>query len=119
MVTECTDHAERAVQARGRETSHGARFGTLGRHLLQALQKPDSGRGRGHRDGGVDAGFGQIARILPGDDLRSFLAGTHATGGDPEVLLDSVVRSYQLMAREQRIQFLAKLRDENATVLAS
>ena len=51
---------------------------------------------------GSDKSRGYCLEMICAD----FLAGAHATGGDPEVLLEVVVRSYQLMAREQRIQFL-------------
>ena len=48
---------------------------TVGDYLLQALQEPDSGDRTGDRDGGLDAGHGQVPRLLPGDDLCGLSGG--------------------------------------------
>ena len=64
---------------------------------------------------GSDKSRGYCLEMICAD----FLAGAHATGGDPGVLLGAVVRSYQLMPREQKLQFLARLQEDNATVFAS
>ena len=50
----------------------------VGADLLQSLQEPDPGDRAGDRYGGSDAGDGQIAWLLSGDDLRG-LSG----GGEP------------------------------------
>lgn len=41
-----------------------------------------------------------------------FLAGAHASGGDPNVLLDAVVRAFSLPSDEQRTEFLGRIRPE-------
>ena len=43
--------------------------GAIGANLLQGVQEPGSGHRTSDRDGGTDAGFRQIARILSGNDL--------------------------------------------------
>src|SRR5262249_20387511 len=48
-----------------------------------------------------------------------FLAGAHASGGDPEILFNAVLRSYQLMLPDRRLRFLNEIQDQNATKLAS
>ena len=57
--------------------------------LLQGLQEPDPGHRAGDRDRGPDAGLRQVARLLPGDDLRR-LPGRSAHGrqqsGDPAAI---------------------------------
>ena len=42
----------------------------MGNYLLQAVQDPDSGHRAGDRDGGFDARYEQVPRLLSGDDLR-------------------------------------------------
>ena len=49
-------------------------------HLFQDLQEPDSGHRAGPRDCGPDAGYGQVPRLLPGDDLRRFPCGSAPRG---------------------------------------
>ena len=44
--------------------------------LLQDVQEPDSGDRAGDRDRGLDAGLGQIPRLLSGDDLRGLPGGS-------------------------------------------
>src|SRR5438067_833696 len=60
---------KRSVQAGGGKGTHRAGIGTMGDYLLQALQDPDSDRRAGDREGGFDAGYGQITWVLPGNDL--------------------------------------------------
>src|SRR5689334_20709517 len=48
-----------------------------------------------------------------------FLAGAHASGGDPEVLFEAVLRSYQLMADDLQRRFLTAIAEQNAKALAS
>ena len=48
----------------------GRERGAVGTDLLQSLQEPDPRHRAGNRDGGANAGHGQIARLLSGDDLR-------------------------------------------------
>jgi hypothetical protein len=64
---------------------------------------------------GSDKSRGYCLEMICAD----FLAGAQASRGDPDVLLDALARSYQLMPEEQKIRFLAKLREENAPALAS
>ena len=59
---------------------------------------------------GSDKSRGYCLEMICAD----FLAGANAAGGDPEVFLDAVMRSYQLMQAEQKVRFLAKLQEENA-----
>ena len=68
--------AEGRVQAGGGEGTDGAGIGTVGDYLLQAVQDPDSGGRAGDRDGSIDAGNGQVTRLLPGDDLRGLPGGS-------------------------------------------
>ena len=49
---------------------------TVGDYLFQALQEPDSGHRAGDRDSGSDAGYGQVPRLLPGDDLCGLPGGS-------------------------------------------
>src|ERR1700730_12319386 len=67
--------AKGSVQAGGGEGTNRAGIGTVGDYLLQAVPDPDSGHRAGDRDGGFDAGYGQGARLLPGDDLRGLPGG--------------------------------------------
>ena len=64
---------------------------------------------------GSDKSRGYCLEMICAD----FPAGAHACNGNPEVLLDAVLRSYRLIPEEQRIRFLAKLQEESATSLAS
>ena len=45
-----------------------------------------------------------------------FLAGAHASGGDPEVLFEAVLRSYYLMADEQRRRLLTAIEKHDAAI---
>jgi hypothetical protein len=38
-----------------------------------------------------------------------FLAGAHASGGDPNVVLEAVLRTYALMSAERQIEFLTRV----------
>ena len=64
---------------------------------------------------GSDRSRGYCLEMICAD----FLAGAHASGGDPDVLLGALMRTYKLMQEEHKLQFLAKLREENAAQLAS
>ena len=52
-----------------------------------------------------------------------FLAGAHASAGDPDVLLNAVLHSYKLMLGKQQIAFLRAIQElhaaEKETALAS
>ena len=64
---------------------------------------------------GADAGHGQIARLLPGDELcADFMAGAHLDNGNPEVLLSSMTRFFRFLPGEQRQRFLSCL-DQKAS----
>jgi len=64
---------------------------------------------------GSDKSRGYCLEMICAD----FLAGAQAFRGDPDVLLDALARSYQLMPEEQKIRFQAKLQEKNAPALAS
>jgi len=38
-----------------------------------------------------------------------FLAGAHATSGDPSVVLNAVIRTYHLLKPEQQVEFLTRI----------
>ena len=59
---------------------------------------------------GTDKSRGYCLEMICAD----FLAGAHASGGDPEVFVDAVVRSYYLMKDEQKASFLHKLKGQDA-----
>src|SRR5580704_18431431 len=61
------DHG--AVQAGSRERVNWAGNRTVGDCLFQVVQESDAGGRAGNRDRSLDAGDGQIPRLLPGDDL--------------------------------------------------
>jgi hypothetical protein len=63
---------------------------------------------------GSDKSRGYCLEMICAD----FLAGAHASGGDAEVLFEAVLRSYQLMADQQRRRFLAEIEEQNASTLA-
>jgi hypothetical protein len=64
---------------------------------------------------GSDKSRGYCLEMICAD----FLAGAQAFRGDPDVLLDALARSYQLMPEEQKIRFLGKLQEKNAPALTS
>jgi hypothetical protein len=68
---------------------------------------------------GSDKSRGYCLEMICAD----FLAGAHASGGDPEVLLDAVLHSYKLMPRKEQIVFLNLVREihaaEKTTPIAS
>src|SRR6202043_2147578 len=61
--------AEGSVQAGSGKGADGAGIRTVGDYLLQAVQDPDSDCRAGDRNSSFDAGDGQVARLLSGDDL--------------------------------------------------
>src|SRR5437899_6630392 len=67
--------AKGSVQAGGREGTHRAGNGTMGDYLLQTVQGPDSDPRAGDRNGGPDAGIGQVPWLLFGDDLCGLSGG--------------------------------------------
>src|SRR5271167_357763 len=70
LVAQSPRLAEGRFPAGSREGTDGKGRGAFGVDLLQSLQEPDPGHRAGNRDGSSDAGHGQIARLLSGDDLR-------------------------------------------------
>src|SRR5208282_6070460 len=89
LVAQSARDAEGGLQACSGEGVDGKGRGAGGVDLFQGLQNPDSRYRAGDRDGSSDAGHGQFARLLPGDDLRR-LSGWRALGqwqpGDPAQL---------------------------------
>jgi len=57
---------------------------------------------------GSDKSRGYCLEMICAD----FLAGAHASGGDPNVLLDAVVRAFRLLSREQQTDFVERIRLE-------
>ena len=57
---------------------------------------------------GSDKSRGYCLEMICAD----FLAGAHASGGDPNVLLEAVLRAFRLMSGEQQAEFVARLRPE-------
>jgi hypothetical protein len=68
---------------------------------------------------GSDKSRGYCLEMICAD----FLAGAHASGGDPAVLLQAVLHSYKLMPSNQQITFLSLIKkvddSEKVTPLAS
>jgi hypothetical protein len=54
---------------------------------------------------GSDKSRGYCLEMICAD----FLAGAHASGGDPNVVLEAVLRTYKLMAVEGQVEFLTKV----------
>src|ERR1039458_6005382 len=79
LVAQSPCPAERGLQAGSGERTDGEGNGAVRADLLQGLQKPDPGHRAGDRNGSPDVGHGQIARLLPGDDLCG-LSGWRALG---------------------------------------
>ena len=48
-----------------------------------------------------------------------FLAGAHGCAGDPDILLEALVHSYELLEKEQKMRFMNRIDKENAQPLAS
>jgi len=59
---------------------------------------------------GSDKSRGYCLEMICAD----FLAGAHAAGGDPNVFLEAMGRSFELMSNEQQIQFLRKVQQSHA-----
>ncbi len=57
---------------------------------------------------GSDKSRGYCLEMICAD----FLAGAHASGGDPNVLLDAVIRAFRLLSTEQQAEFLTRIRPE-------
>src|ERR1039458_8902802 len=72
LVAQSSKAAEGGLQAGSGEGTDREGNGAVGADLLQGLQEPDPGHRAGDRDGSSDAGHGQIAWLLSGDDLRRF-----------------------------------------------
>ena len=71
----------------------------------------------------VEAAIETAALMLGSDKSRGyclemicadFLAGAHSSGGDPNVVLEGVMRTYELMPAPQQTEFLTRLRGEHA-----
>jgi len=63
---------------------------------------------------GSDKSRGYCLEMICAD----FLAGAHASNGDPEVLLNALLRSFVLLNEDQKISFLTQI-EANAQKLAS
>src|SRR3954468_8033433 len=59
---------------------------------------------------GSDKSRGYCLEMICAD----FLAGAHASGGDPNVILEAVLRTYLLMTTEQQTGFLVKIQKQHA-----
>src|SRR4051812_49297126 len=78
----------------------------------------------------IEQAIDTAALMLGSDKSRSyclemicadFLAGANATGGEPKVLLEAMLRLYECLQHEQQIRFLTKVNEKNAleTLIAS
>ena len=61
---------------------------------------------------GSDKSRGYCLEMICAD----FLAGAHASGGDPNVLLEAVFRAFRLMSSEQQAEFQVRIRPEKHAV---
>jgi hypothetical protein len=59
---------------------------------------------------GSDKSRGYCLEMICAD----FLAGAHASGGDPNVVLEAVLRTYRLMTVERQVEFLMRVQRQNA-----
>jgi hypothetical protein len=59
---------------------------------------------------GSDRSRGYCLEMICAD----FLAGAHACGGDPNVILEAVLRTYLLMTTEQQTGFLMRIQKQHA-----
>ena len=82
---DCATWLHKAREMPKEEFKTGSREGTdragnrtLGSYLLQAIQEPAAGGRASARDRRLDAGDGQIPRLLPGDDLRGLPGGSES-----------------------------------------
>lgn len=57
---------------------------------------------------GSDKSRGYCLEMICAD----FLAGAHASGGDPNVLLDAVLRAFKLLSAEQQAEFVERIHVE-------
>src|SRR5690348_2049783 len=55
---------------------------------------------------GSDKSRGYCLEMICAD----FLAGAHASGGDPNVLLEAVIRAFRLLSSEQQAELLERIR---------
>src|ERR1017187_6627803 len=58
-----------------------------------------------NRYGGSHARIGQVAGVLSGDDLRGFPGGAHLEGGNPKILLLSMMRLFRRLPATLRRDF--------------
>jgi hypothetical protein len=59
---------------------------------------------------GSDKSRGYCLEMICAD----FLAGAHAVGGSPEILLEAVIHSYQLMPHRSQAEFESRIREIHA-----
>jgi hypothetical protein len=59
---------------------------------------------------GSDKSRGYCLEMICAD----FLAGAHASGGDPNVVLEAVLRAYALMSVERQVEFLTRVQSQHA-----
>src|SRR3954466_7577185 len=59
---------------------------------------------------GSDKSRGYCLEMICAD----FLAGAHASGGDPNVVLEAILRTYALMSVDRQVEFLTRVRSQRA-----
>ena len=64
---------------------------------------------------GSDKSRGYCLEMICAD----FLAGAHASNGDPEVLLNALLRSFAMLEEDQKLSFLGEVSSKHAQKLAS
>jgi hypothetical protein len=64
---------------------------------------------------GSDKSRGYCLEMICAD----LLAGAHGCVGDPDILLESLARCYELLEGQQEIRFISRIEKENAQPVAS
>ena len=59
---------------------------------------------------GSDKSRGYCLEMICAD----FLAGAHASGGDPNVVLEAILRTYALMSVDRQVEFLTRVQSRHA-----
>ena len=58
---------------------------------------------------GSDKSRGYCLEMICAD----FLAGAHASGGDPNVLMEAVLRTYTILPQKDQMEFLHRIQEEH------
>jgi len=101
--------AQGGVPAGGGKRADGAGGGAERADLLQGLQEPGAGDRTGDRHRGSHARIRQVTRYCLEMICADFLAGAHLEGGNPKILLLSMVRLFRLLPTALRQEFLQEI----------